>query len=55
MQITLAAKEFGIWQSERSYRFKEEAQRVNRAIPIEDERYKEFRPGLERHQWGIRQ
>jgi len=34
--------------------FKEEAQKLNRAIPVADERYKEFRTGLERHQWALR-
>ena len=35
--------------------FKEEAQKLNRALPVSDEKYKEFRPGLERHQWAVRQ
>jgi hypothetical protein len=35
--------------------FKEEAQKLNRAIPAADEAYKDFRAGLERHQWAIRQ
>src|SRR5262249_6232750 len=35
--------------------FKEEAQKLNRALPVSDEQYKEFRPGLERHQWAVRQ
>jgi hypothetical protein len=35
--------------------FKEGAQKLNRAIPVADDQYKDFRPGLERHQWAIRQ
>jgi hypothetical protein len=35
--------------------FKEETQKLNRAIPSAEESYKEFRPGLQRHQWAIRQ
>lgn len=35
--------------------FKEEAQKLNRAIPVAEDAYKDFRAGLERHQWEIRQ
>jgi hypothetical protein len=35
--------------------FKDEAQKLNRLVPTTDERYKEFRPGLEQHQWALRQ
>jgi len=34
--------------------FKEETQKLNRAIPVADERYKDYRAGLERHQWAVR-
>jgi hypothetical protein len=34
--------------------FKEETQKLNRAIPVTEEKYKDFRPGLERHQWAVR-
>jgi hypothetical protein len=35
--------------------FKDEAQRLNRALPVAEEQYKDFRPGLEQHQWAVRQ
>jgi hypothetical protein len=35
--------------------FKDETQKLNRAIPVSEEAYKDFRAGLERHQWEIRQ
>jgi hypothetical protein len=34
--------------------FKPEAQKLNRAIPVSDDRYKDFRSGLEHHQWAVR-
>jgi hypothetical protein len=35
--------------------YKDEAQKLNRLVPTSEEQYKEFRPGLEWHQWAVRQ
>lgn len=34
--------------------FKSVAQKLNRALPVAEERFKDFRAGLERHQWAVR-
>src|SRR5262249_14113581 len=34
--------------------FKQAAQELNRLLPVTDDRFKEYRDGLERHQWEVR-
>jgi hypothetical protein len=34
--------------------FKAEAQKLYPQLPVKDERYRDFEPGLKRHQWNIR-